>query len=308
MVIATAASLAAAALFAMAGVLQQRSSVGRPMEGVRLLLDLVRRPMWLSGIGFAILAYAFQALALAYGPLSLVQPLIVSELLFAIPLAAWLHRMRLRSRDWLGALAVAGGLATTLIAAQPHGGEARAPLGEWFLALAAVSLITAAAVAGSRIAPATPRTALLALAGGAVMGAQSLLLDATVEQVETEGWGAIFSSWPVYMLVGASIIGLVLIQNAFHAGPLAASMPVIDATEPAVAVTVSVALFGEQVRIAWPSWAFALVGIAVVLTGIVLLDTSPLLKALRRVEELDRDPPGGGRSGGGWGAAGACER
>lgn len=95
------ASLAAGVCFAVAGVLQQWAAGGRPdAEALspRLLAHLARDRVWLGGIALAVLAYGFQSPALAYGPLSLVQPLIVAELVFAVPLSARLHRMRLGFR------------------------------------------------------------------------------------------------------------------------------------------------------------------------------------------------------------------
>lgn len=108
--------------------------------------------------------------------------------------------------------------------------------------------------------------------------------------------------------MGASIGGLLLIQSAFQAGPLAASMPVMDAVEPAVAIAAGVTLFGESVRTGWPAGGVALAGLLLLFAGIVLLDTSPLLKALYRRETADRDPGGAGRAAGGGSGPGEGRR
>lgn len=279
------AALAAGACFAFAGVLQQAAAVRHPNEealSFRLVRQLARQPLWLAGIFLALLAYGFQSLALMFGPLSLVQPLIVSELLFAIPLSARLRRMRLRAREWLGTLAVAAGLTTALVAARPQEGDpSAAATGQWVLTLMVVGGLTTLALAGSRRVTGPVRASLLGLAGGLVMGMQSVLLDATVDRFEA-GLPAVLLSWQTYLLMGASIGGLVLIQSAFQAGPLAASMPVIDATEPAVAVAVGIGVFGESVRVGWLPTCLITVGAALVVAGIVLLDTSPLLKRMDR--------------------------
>ncbi|WP_236242669.1 DMT family transporter [Streptomyces sp. CC228A] len=282
MVVAVVAALAAGAAFAVAGVLQQRAAARRPdgdTLSLRLVRALARDRMWLTGIGLAVVAYAFQSVALAFGPLSLVQPLIISELLFAIPLSARLRHRSLGAREWAGTLAVTAGLTTALAAARPGAGDPAVPLRSWLLVLAAVGGLVALTLALGRRTAGAPKASLLGLAGGLVMGTQSVLLDATVERLG-DGLGAVLSSWQTYVLVAASVAGLVLIQSAFQAGPLAASMPVIDATEPAVAVTVGVAVFGETVRTGTLSLALAAVGVAVLLAGIVLLDTSPLFRRL----------------------------
>ena len=126
MFISVIAAVIAGGCFAAGGVLQQRVASARPDDeslSLSLLADLARRPLWLAGIGMAVLSYGFQALALAYGPLALVQPLIVTELIFAIPISVRLHGMRLHRREWAGALAVAGGLALAIVAAHPRGGQ-----------------------------------------------------------------------------------------------------------------------------------------------------------------------------------------
>ncbi|MBE1533646.1 DMT family transporter [Actinomadura algeriensis] len=291
MPVAILAAVLAGACFALAGVLQQRAASARPSReamSVRLLGRLARDRTWLCGIGFAVGAYGFQMLALAFGPLALVQPLIVTELVFAIPLSVHLNRLRMGAREWFGAFAVAGGLALALVAADPRGGDKPVPLGEWLLTLAAVGAALVLALAASRFAGEMPRASLIALAAGLVMGTQSVLLAATVSKLE-KGIVPLFTTWHTYALVIASVGGLVLIQSAFQAGPLAATMPVIDSAEPVIAVTLGILLFDEQIRVG-PVWtSLSVLGIAILLTGIAVLDTSPLLQALHR-QEIARRP------------------
>ncbi|EST21296.1 hypothetical protein N566_27485, partial [Streptomycetaceae bacterium MP113-05] len=275
-------SLCAAAFFAVAGVLQQRAAAGEPDHeamSYRLLTHLARRPLWLAGIGCAILAYAFQAVALANGPLALVQPLIVTELLFAIPLSVRLYGTRLRAREWLGAVAVATGLAVAMAAAGPERSDPVAGPQEWTLAMAAAAAATTLVLFVGRRLSGPPRASVIAAAAGIVMGSQSVLLATTVQKFRT-GLLEVVTSWQTYLLVAASVLGLLLIQSAFQAGPLSASMPVIDTVEPVVAVACGVTLFDESVRGSPPAVVVTLLGGLLVLTGIWLLDTSPLLRAL----------------------------
>lgn len=295
MLIAVAASLAAAAFFAVAGVLQQRAATGEPDEeamSYRLLTHLARRPVWLAGIGCAIVAYVFQSLALAHGPLSLVQPLMVTELLFAIPLSVRLYGTRLRAREWLGATAVAAGLAIAMVAANPQRSKPVAGPEEWTLAMAAAAAATTLVLFLSGRVSGPPRASVMAAAAGIVMGSQSVLLATTVSKFRTGLWEVV-TSWQTYLLVLASILGLLLIQSAFQAGPLSASMPVIDTVEPVVAVSCGVMLFDESVRGSPLAVAVTLLGGAVVLSGIWLLDTSPLLRALHERTHLSQVPEDG---------------
>ncbi|MER6344358.1 DMT family transporter [Streptomyces sp. NPDC001595] len=295
MAIAVLAALAAGACFAVAGLLQQWAAGARPDDEalrLRLLGGLARDPLWLGGIALAVLAYGFQSLALAFGPLSLVQPLIVAELVFAVPLSARLHRMRLGRREWLGTAAVAVGLAAALVTARPHGGRpaSASPLA-WLLILGATLAVVCAALAAARRLTGPWRASATALAAGVVMGTQSVLLAATVDRLR-HGLGAALSAWQTYALVVASLGGLLLIQTAFQQGPLAASMTVLDATEPVVAVTVGTAVFGESITMSWPLSALTLTGLLLAVTGIATLDSSPVVAALHerrgRVEDGSR--------------------
>ncbi|MFI2435849.1 DMT family transporter [Streptomyces sp. NPDC018693] len=291
MPIAVLAALAAGACFAVAGVLQQRAASRRPDSETlswRLLRQLARQPLWLTGIGLAVLAYGFQSLALAFGPLSLVQPLIVSELVFAIPLSARLARTRLGAREWGGILAVTGGLALALATARPHGGVRPAVgLGPWLWTVAAVGVVVLAALAVRRWAGGTWRASSTALAAGVVMGFQSVLLGVTVSRLEREPLSVV-TAWQTYLLVLVSVWGLLLIQSSFQEGPLAASMTVFDTTEPAVAIAAGTALFGETLHHGWPTSVFTALGVALALFGIVRLDSSPVVVALHRQETRGR--------------------
>lgn len=282
MPVAVLASLAAGVCFAVAGVLQQWAAGARPDDEAlrpRLLRHLVRDRLWLSGIGLAVLAYGFQSLALAFGPLSLVQPLIVTELVFAVPLSARLHRLRLGRREWFGTFAVAAGLALALVSARPHGGHPETGVRSWLLILGATAALVCVALTAGRLLSGPWRASATALAAGAVMGTQSVLLAATVERLR-HGLGSALSAWQTYALVAASLGGLLLIQSAFQQGPLAASLTVIDATEPVVAVTVGMTVFGEMIRTGWPVSAVTVTGLALVAAGIVSLDSSPVVAAM----------------------------
>lgn len=284
--IAALSAMAAGACFAAANILQQHVASSRPESeslSMRLLGDLVRQRMWLAGIALAFLSYGFQSLALAFGPLSLVQAVIVSELVFAIPISARLHHISLGPRSWAGALAVAGGLAVAVAAASPGRGDPSATLWGWLAMVLAVAAVAGVAVVVGRRVSGVARASVFAFAGATVMGTQSALLAITIVNLEG-GVVALLSAWQTYLLVAASVVGLLLMQSAFQEGPLAASLPVIDAVEPAVAITIGITLFGETLADGTLRRALAAVGALCVLAGIVLLDTSPAIQRLYRQE------------------------
>lgn len=130
------AALAAAFSFGVGVALQHRQAQLAPGAGrapLRLLTHLARRRLWLAGLALATAAYGLQALALAFGPLALVAPIVATDLLFAPPLAArWAgHQMRLR--DWAGC-ALAGSGVAVFLASCPHHRAAtmlRRGIGRW---------------------------------------------------------------------------------------------------------------------------------------------------------------------------------
>lgn len=288
--VAGLAALVAGACLAATGLLQQRAASKRPEREelrLRLIVNLAHNRMWLAGAGAAVVSYAFQAVALALGPLALVQPLITSELIFAIPLSARWHGARLGRREWAAVLAVAGGLVLGIAAAYPQRGDPTQPLLQWVYVLTPIAALVAVAVLLGRLARGPPRASLFALAGATVLALQSALYATTIELLRDDIWQT-FSHWQPYALIVASLFGAFLVESAYAAGPLAASMPVMDATLPLVGIALGVALFDEQIRTGALALAGAAVGLALLVAGIVALDTSPLVRREQRYERAEK--------------------
>ena len=291
MPIAIAAALLAGACFAAGGVLQQREASARPDRealSVRLLIDLAHDPLWWLGIGFAFVSYVLEALALSFGPLVLVQPLIVTELLFALPISVRWRGMRMTRREWSGTVAVAAGLAVGIAASSPSAGRPTAPPADWATALGAVACLALLAVATGRARTGPARSSLFALGAAVVLGTQAALLKATVARFE-HGVAAALESWELWGMVAAALVGLLLVQSAFEAGPLATSLPGIDAVEAAGGITFGIVLLHEDVRTGDRLIGVG-VALALLLAGILVLDTSPLVSRLQRVERRQRQP------------------
>lgn len=289
MVIAVLAALAAGGGFATGGVLQQRAASTRPESealSFRLLVELAREPLWLLGIGVALVSYVLEALALSFGPLVLVQPLIVSELAFALPISLRWRGMKMGPREWLGVAAIAMGLTIGLASAAPRAGRASAPVAEWMAALGVVGCLTVLVVAVGRRMSGSARSPLYAVAAGIVIGTQASLLKATITPFE-HGVSQGLEGWELWATLATAVLGLLLVQSAYEAGPLATSMPALDAIEPAIAIVLGIVLFHEDVRT-----GLALVGagagVTALLLGIALLDTSPVIKCLQKAQRTNQ--------------------
>jgi len=283
-IVAVIAALAAGCTFAVGSVLQQSAARDAPPDeslSFRLLVDLAHRPKWLLGIGSDVGSFGLQALALAFGPLALVQPLLVTGVLFAIPLAVRLKGMRLHAQEWAGTLAVAGGLALFLTAAAPTEGEPQTSFGRWVLILIAVGGLMALGVAAGRVARGPVRASLYALSAGAAFGLLAALTK-TSTWLLGQGAGTFFTAWQPYTMAVVAVLGAVVQQSAFQAAPLPASVPVMDAVEPTVAVLIGVFAFAERLGTSPLALTLEAAGIVSLISGIVLLDRSPVVIALQR--------------------------
>jgi hypothetical protein len=269
-------ALLSAVSFAVAWVAQQRAASAVPDEearGLRLILRLIRRPVWWAGTVGDTAAFVLQAVALGFGSLLLVQPLIVTSLLFALPLAARFGGARPSRTDlgWAALLAVA--LGVFLAVGRPTAGFDRAGLRDWaptgltILGLLVVCIALASARRG-RV-----RALLLACATGLAYGAVAALTK-TVVVLLGLGLVPLLTAWETYALVVAVVGGTLLQQSAFQAGDLTASLPAVTVGEPVVAAVIGLTVFGERLRANGPEWVLIGVLVAVMVVATVMLARS----------------------------------
>ena len=185
-------ALGAAASFAVANVAQMRATRRTDAaEGIdpRLLLRLLRDRLWLTGLAASVMGYALQAVALFLAPVVLVQPLIVTELLFALPLAAMLGGRRLGRREWAGAGLVAAGITSFVLVAHPTGERTDIATGTWFSVIAAVAaaVLLLVLVAESQQHRPMVRASGLAAAASVCFGLLSVLTKVVGHEFGNDG-------------------------------------------------------------------------------------------------------------------------
>ncbi|MGQ4601503.1 DMT family transporter [Nocardia sp. R6R-6] len=240
-------ALLAALLFAVAAVAQQRAAAAVP-EGESLVRSLLRNPRWWAGIVGDAGGYAMQVAALALGAVLLVQPILVSALVFALPLSARLNARRVTPRTWATALALTAALACFLLVGNPTAGDSDAPVRDWLLPLLGLlGLIVAAAVRGVAAPDPARRALLLGAASGSLYGLAAALTSYVTDLFE-HGLGAVLGGWQSWALIAAGGTGVYLQQRAFRAGPLAASLPAVTIAEPLVAAFLGIAVLDERMR------------------------------------------------------------
>lgn len=280
----------AAAVFAVSAVLQQRAARTAPESeslSFRLLFDLVRRRSWLLGMGCLVAAYLLQASALAFGDVTFVQPVITLELVFALPLAMRVRHRRAGAREWLGVACVAVGVGAFVGLASATTGSAEPSLVRWALIAAPCAIVAATLVMFARGPESPKRAAILAVAAGTINALLSLVTKSMVTLVP-RGIPAVLSSWQLYGVIGLGVLGLLIAQSAFQSGPLALSLPIIDALEPTVAVVLATIGFGERLAPDAIGLAGEMLGAVLALSGIFLLGSSPLVLSIYEQTEKEK--------------------
>jgi drug/metabolite transporter (DMT)-like permease len=271
MTLTVAFTLAAALCSAVNLMTQHSASAGAPKreKGWRLVAYLFRQPPWLLGWIAAGGAFAFQAVALHYGQLSVVQPILVTELVFVLVLRRVWVRQDVARAAWAAALVVCGALAAFLAAAEPTGGHSSPEKAQWLSALLVFGgAMAVLAVLGMRGSP-VRRAALLAAAAGLAWALTATFVKTATGTLTTSGISGMLTRWPVYALVAAVITGTLLDQSALHVGPLSVSQPLLVIINPLASIILSVWLFDERftdspARIAIAALAMAVLAVAVI--------------------------------------------
>ncbi|MDE3203264.1 MAG: DMT family transporter [Acidobacteriota bacterium] len=282
--VAVPLAVCAAACFAASNVVQSRAVRAEPPServDLRIVARLALRRAWLAGLAISVLGFAFQAVALGLAPVVLVQPLVVAELLFALPLAAVSNGSHLGRREWAGALLVTFGLILFVSVIHPSDPHFRASGTAWVLLTAITAAVVGALVALAVRLRGVPRTSALAASAGVCLGLMSVLTKVAAHDFAAHGVAAI-GSWAPWGVAVSGLVGMSLAQNTFGAGPLAVSLPLMDLGEPLVAAVIAVTVFGERLgHLSLVGSAGLVVAASVVLAGVVLLDLSPMVQTVQ---------------------------
>ena len=271
-------ALAAALANAVHLMTQHAASVGASdaHRGRKLLAFLVHHPLWLLGWAAAAAGFAFQAVALHSGQLSIVQPLLVIELVFALLLRRfWVHQ-HIAKMAWTAALVTCAALAVFLTVASPRGGHAQPDITDWTSAVAVFGGVVAVlAVLAHRGTP-IRRAALYATAASITWALMAAFLKATTNLLAASGLVGTLEHWPVYALLAAGVLGSVLQQAALQVGPLSVSQPLIVVVDPAVAIVLSVWIFDERFTVGLARKIIAAVAFCVMAAAATVLSrTAP---------------------------------
>ncbi len=267
-------ALGAALLFALGSVLQQKAGLDQPEESEGsssgLLLRMARHPVWLAGIAADALGFVGQAVALTIGRLAVVQPLLATSMIFALPLGNRLTNQRIRRSDVAAAILVTASLVAFLTIANPSGGRDDAPLGEWLvLGAITVGVCVPLFLLSLRARPAIKAT-LLGILTGILFGISAALTKSVGDEVSDNLFG-VFADWHLYALIIIGYISMTTNQMALTAGVLAPALAASMAMDPITSVVIATTLLQESLHETTAGIIATLGALAATLIGMAIL-------------------------------------
>lgn len=275
--IAVVFAVLAAAANALASVLQRRAAKAAPASSFSpsLILEVLRDPVWLGGIGALIAAFVFQAAALSEAGLALIQPILAAELPFTMILIGWLPPRGLMRVPWAGVGALTLGLGVLLGGASPTEGDEAPSTTAWVIAVAATFGLAALLVAAAWSIPGPTRAVLLGVTTSLGFALTAAFMKTVTEKFEG-GVVAVLTTWHLYAMALTGLASLMLLQSALHSGSLVAVQPALTVTDPVASIVFGVAMFGEHLR-AGPWLVAEVAGVLLILLGSIGIARSPLL-------------------------------
>lgn len=239
-------------LFAVAAVAQQRGTADVPDDEALkagMVATLVKKPIWVLGISADVLGFGVQAAALAVGSILLVQPLIVTALVFALPLAAWSGHRRMSGQEWAWGGVLVASLVVFLVLGRPSEGRDQAPFAEWVIVwLVVIPLVAICIMTASRLPKGTWRSLVLAVAAGVLLGVMGPLTKTAITGF-AEGFVHGITSWEFWAMAITASLGTFWQQSSYQAGDVQTSLPAVTVLKPFVAMVLGVTLYQETLEI-----------------------------------------------------------
>jgi drug/metabolite transporter (DMT)-like permease len=278
-------AIVAAGLLGAGFVLQQRVAEQAPKGHflhLRLLADLVCDRRWLAGLFTMVLGQLLSAWVIGHLVLSAAEPLLAANLLFALLLAWPLSGQRLAKSEVVGAITLIAGVAALSLARSVRSAEiAVGSPANWPFAVIAIAVASYGFAALGRRRSGDLRATLTGASAGLVFGLQDALTRRTVQTLEAHQIAEIVASWSGYALLVVGVVALWLMQSAFSAAPLYASLPAITAGEPIAGIAIGIVVFGDRMHTSAGLIAVQAAGFVALITGVILVARGPALTAVR---------------------------
>ena len=237
-----------------------------------LLASMIASPWWLAGLVFDIGAIAFQVLALRYGDLSVVQPVLCVSLVISLALSHLLDHTRIRKTEVALGLFLIAGLVVFLASSGSLGSQGEEAIGRKvpgivLSTLAALAVLGCVAVA--RRTSGRRRARALAVIVAIMYVAMAGFIKSSTRIADLRGWGALLTSWQLWGLIACAVGAMMSAQIAYGSAPLGQSLPVVASLDPLFSVTLGVVVYGEHLRHGPLDLGLEFVGLAALLAGVV---------------------------------------
>jgi uncharacterized membrane protein len=253
--IAAVLAILAAIFFALAATLWQRASMAMGVEvgDSKAFARLLTNKVWLLGLLAQILGVVLQAAALDRGRVAIIQPLLVTTIIWAMPLGYFLTHQTIVRRHIVGAALVVVGLAVFASVGDPAGGVDNAPTSEWLASFLLLGAICGGLLLFGRRGGLSARAAVFGATAGILYGISATLMKPVVEELHADGLGGVLTTWELWVMAVAGLVGFYLQQVSLATGRLVPSVATVSVANPVVSVLLGVLVLEERLDQP-PSW------------------------------------------------------
>jgi drug/metabolite transporter (DMT)-like permease len=288
--VAAVLALLAAASFALAATLWQKAAgslTDVSFRNPRSLVALLTRWVWLLGLVAQLVGVGLQAAALDRGRVSIIQPLLVTTVIWALPLGYFLTHQSVGSREIFGAAIIVVGLALFASFGDPAAGVDNAPGADWVAAVLVIGTACAALLLFANRGGLSTRAALLGTVAGMLYGLSATLMKPVVENWHTEGLGEVIASLEFWVWASAGIVGFLFQQLSLSTGRLVPSVATVSVANPVVSVILGALVLQERLD-KHPPWhaVMAIGALCLALFGAVVISS-----AREKTREVEQSSP-----------------
>jgi drug/metabolite transporter (DMT)-like permease len=283
--VAALLAILASASFALAATLWQRATMGSGLQSgnPKAFAKLLTNGVWLVGLGAQIVGVVLQAAALDRGRVAVIQPLLVTAVIWAMPLGYFITDQTITRRHIFGAAIVVAGLAIFASFGDPAGGVDDAPGSAWLSAFVVLGTVCTCLLLFGRRGDLSARATVYGAIAGILYGVSATLMKPVVEHLHTDGAASVLEEWEFWAMAVGGLGGFYVQQVSLATGKLVTSVATVSAVNPVVSVMLGVLVLQERLDQP-PAWhvVLAVAGLAIALFGAVVI--ASVTEGAREVE------------------------
>lgn len=264
-------ALLSALTIAWGTVVRHRIAEAAPVGGNAAILSAMKRPLWWAGMSTAIIAYFLQVVALGFGPLLVVQPILVMSLMFTLPLSARYDGRRITFSEMTWATVLTAAVTVLVLLGRPLPGITHPPLERWFIPVGVGFLVLFAMDRYASRQIRREKALILGIVTGAIFGFVAVFSKAVADIFILHGFLGLLSNWELYALILAATLGTIVQQSSFNAGALRNSLPAMKSAEPVVAFSLGYLVLGEKFSATDLEWLWMFLALIAMIFATVML-------------------------------------